>query len=444
MLAQLTTILTLVSGLADYQVLQRDANGSARAAITGTASAAGRLSCRIGEGAWQNIAELRPGDWRAELPPIAAGGPYMVRLRLEDAAGKTRAEIERREILVGDLWVLAGQSNMVGRAIIDESHTSHPLVRAFLQVGGWHVARDPLHEQRNGPKGTRLGAGLGLTFGKEMVRETGVPVGLIPCAQGGTSLEQWSPALASQGAASLYGNLLERVRLAGGRIAGVLWYQGENDSPPETAPTYGSRFEAFVPALRRDLGRPDLPFYYAQLSRYANPPAPYYENWNKIQEAQRLAESRIPGVRMVATIDLELGDPIHLGRPALERLGRRFARAVAGHGGPRVRDVYWASASEIRVRLEGAIGKIELGGPRVFGFEATSAGVPVALYYRAAADPSTGEIVLSVGSSRSLPEDLDLWYGHGLNPICNVVDGEDLALPAFGPWRIPPAPLAKP
>jgi sialate O-acetylesterase len=261
-------------------------------------------------------------------------------------------------------------------------------------------------------------------------------------------MEQWSPALAAQGSASLYGNLLGQVRLAGGRVTGVLWYQGENDTGPEPSAVYKAKFQALVARLRADLNRPDLPFFYAQLARYANLPAKFYAEWNVVQEAQRVSESDIPNARLVATVDLEMGDLIHLSRPSQDRLGRRFALAVQGKGGPRLAEARWDSPNELRLRLTGVNGGLRAPGGRVFGFEAVAAGDQRKIYFfQVSLDPAKGEVVILLNrdsAERTAPEAIDLWYGRGHDPICNLTDALDLALPAFGPVRLPPRPAAPP
>jgi len=347
-------------------------------------------------------------------------------------------------VYVGDLWVLAGQSNMVGRAKIDPSYNKDPRVRMLSVDGVWQQAAHPLHEPN------RPGAGPGLEFGVSLVRATNVPVGLIPCAKGGTSMAQWSPDLASQGTASLYGNLLHRVRGEGGRVAGIVWYQGENDTGAKPSALYKETFKQFIPKLRSDLGSANLPFYYAQLARYANYVAPrsgYYSEWNIVQEAQRILEGEVPNVHMVATVDLEHGDLIHLSRESLERVGRRFALAVQGKSGPRIASVRWESRQEIRVSITGATGKLVVSGGRVFGFQTTVGDQPGPFFFRANIDPATNEIVLRANrdsADRIAGDKIDLWYGRGLDPICNIVDSADLALPMSGPIRLPPRPPLPP
>jgi len=435
--------LVLAGGLSDSQVFQREANGTASPAINGTSATAGRLSYSRDGTSWQPLTTIPAGKWEARLPALPTGGPYTLRFRLEDSAGRQLGEVTRADVFVGDLWVLAGQSNMVGRARVLPAHETDHRVRMMALDGVWQLATHPLHAEVLPPGVTRPGTGPGLDFALAMVRKTGVPIGLLPCAKGGTSMAQWSPDLASQGTASLYGRLLERVRLAGGNITGILWYQGENDTGPKPAAVYKEKFQELVGRLRADLKRPELPFYYAQLSRYVNKPAEFYAHWNVVQEAQRTSEREVPNVRMVATIDLEMRDLIHISEGSQARLGRRFAHAVQGRGGPRLAEARWTSYNELRLRLTGVNGALQTAHGRIFGFEAlTPDGRRLPLFYRVAVDPATGEIVLNTNSVREDPPQIDLWYGHGHDPICTLTDSDDLALPAFGPFRLPPQPPA--
>ncbi len=440
--------ITFTGGLSDSQVLQRETNGTAAPVVTGKSDRPGRLQSRDARGQWSDVAPVRAGNWQAKLPALPTGGPHVVSVRVVDATGATAAEKTYRDVYVGDLWILAGQSNMVGRARIEEPYPRDPRVRLFSLQGEWQLAAHPLHEEPLPPGVTRPGHGPGLEFGRELARTLSVPIGLIACAKGGTSMAQWSPDAGGSGRNALYANLLAQVKLAGGKVAGVLWYQGENDTGAEPAAIYRTKFKEFVARLRADLGRPDLPFHYAQLGRLANEVQKFYAEWNVVREAQRLAEAEIPHARLVATVDLENGDYIHLGRESQDRLGRRFARAALGQGGPRFGDARWTSPNELRVRLSGVNGGLLAPGGRPFGFEVTTpAGQRRLVFFRTSIDAATGEIVLWANrdsTSRTAPEELELWYGRGHDPICNLTDALDLALPAFGPVRLPPRPAAPP
>ena len=171
-------------------------------------------------------------------------------------------------VFVGDLWVLAGQSNMQGVGDLIDVTPPHPRVMMLGMDGKWGQAEEPLHwlvdspdpvhsgdpktrEERSAQehKTRTKGAGLGLPFAVAMVESTGVPIGLVACAHGGTSMEQWNPAKKEEGGKSLYGSMLRQVQLAGGKVKGVLWYQGESDAngrglealSPRSSPTSSRR-----------------------------------------------------------------------------------------------------------------------------------------------------------------------------------------------------------
>src|SRR5205085_3361879 len=96
------------------------------------------------------------------------------------------------------------------------------------------------------------GTGVGLPFAVEMVRRSGVPVGLIPCAHGGSTMDQWDPRLKEKGGNSLYGSMLRRVRVNGGKVAGMLWYQGESEAFPSVVAEFQPKFENFIASIWAD------------------------------------------------------------------------------------------------------------------------------------------------------------------------------------------------
>ena len=157
-----------------------------------------------------------------------------------------------------------------------------------------------------------------------MVESTGVPIGLIASAHGGTSMEQWNPAKKEQGGNSLYGSMLRQVKLAGGKVRGVLWYQGESDAMGGGWKVFPKVFSDFIAAVRSDFGQPELPFYYVQIGRFVNGSDP--KGWNAVQDAQRVLVDRVPNTAVVSVIDLELDDGIHVGTQGLKRAGQRLAR----------------------------------------------------------------------------------------------------------------------
>jgi sialate O-acetylesterase len=452
--------LRVTGGVADDQVFQRDAQGRATIHLAGVAQGAdGRsVEARLSRKHqvvrdWAPLGKVAGGKWAGELSDVPAGGPYRIDLR----AGEGAAAVQN--VLIGDLWVLAGQSNMQGVGDLTNVELPHELVHLFDMADRWMVAEEPLHTlvsaadrvhwPRNAEKqperyeGERLkqymatrrkGAGLGLPFAVEMVRRTGVPVGLLACAHGGTSMAQWDPALKDQGGDSLYGSMLRRVEAAGGKVAGVLWYQGESDANPKAAPVFQEKFEQFVRSVREDFGMPDLPFYYVQIGRHVS--GQNVAEWNLVQESQRKAEAAMPRSGMAPAVDLALDDGIHVGTQDLKRLGRRLANLALDRTrrGPRPLAATFQNGM-VRVSFEQVNGRLVTAG-RVSGFSVHGAdGAALPLIFKAEIDPADPTaVLLHIGGK--LPEGASLRYGFGKDPYCNVRDAEDMAVPVFGPLPI--------
>ena len=280
--------LVVTKGLADDAVLQRRGD-TAGVIVEGTADVAGplrvtvsRRECPIDGWDGREVGSVSGGAWRAEIKGLPTGGPYIVEFSV---AGNQTESVSVRGVLVGDLWILAGQSNMEGVGDLIDVEPPSPYVHVLDMANRWHIAEEPLHWLCDSPdschcdvmgdaqkermayerKHRMKGAGLGLPFANEMFRQAGVPIGLLACAHGGTSMAQWNPELKGLGGGSLYGSMLNRLSAAGGKVAGVLWYQGESDANPDDAPRFAERFRKLVASVRADCGDPELPFLTVQL-----------------------------------------------------------------------------------------------------------------------------------------------------------------------------------
>ncbi len=368
---------------------------------------------------------------------------------------------------------------MEGVGFLSGALESDPHVLSFSSAGQWEVAREPLHMlshsytpinhklgrehmtpeelqasveewRTNDVKGRVMGAGLGLAFGRAMARATGETVGLIPAAHGGTSLEQWSADKKDEGIHSLYGAMLDRIERAGGDVRGVLWYQGESDCSPELAPTYGARLEAWIAALRKELGRPDMPFYVVQLGRLIVPTdnygpteeeLPHIQSWNEVRTALADLPKRVAHCAATTAIDLELSDVIHIDATGLIRLGERLARlALKTHPSPEVQSVRFAPVAgndAVDSYLLECSGASDGWAVRhnMAGFSLhTRDGMPhkslaVVDVSEVPGSPSTLRVLLSGRAD----EECLLAYGWGHAPICNAVTKSDMPLLAFAP-----------
>ncbi|NUN98550.1 MAG: sialate O-acetylesterase [Candidatus Omnitrophica bacterium] len=457
--------LTVTSGLADYQVFQRSATDTVTLRVEGEASTAGIIVATLSSDGKplegfekREIAQTGGGAWKGTLHGVPLGGPYTVSLTLVGAEGNPVGEVAFKGVLVGDLWLMAGQSNMQGYGDMVNVEPPSDRVNVFRMRGQWDVAVEPLHrlhesvdrvhrgeapmpsldESDTATARLQKGTGLGLPFAKQMVARTGVPVGLIPCAHGGTSMTQWDPKLRGNGGDSLYGSLLGALKAVGGRIAGVLWYQGEGDSGGDQPAMYTQRFTELIQALREDAGNPNLPFYYVQIGTFAHPNKALVPGWNSIQEQQRKLEETVPNTAVVASVDLPLDDLIHIGTEGLKRLGKRLANVAIGSPsrGPRL-DHLERAPGGLRVVFREGSGKLQTPRTRVSGFTIHDAsGEDLCLIYKQLVDPQNPNAVW-LGLVSDPPEGAQLWYGHGLAPFCNLADTEDMAVLVMGPIPIP-------
>ena len=186
---------------------------------------------------WVEVGRARNGRFEGRLQGLPAGGPYEITLRVRDQ-GAVSGTCAVRDLLVGDVWLLGGQSQMQGAGFFSENSRlePHAQVRALYMDDRWDVARDPLHNLEAAVDPVRAmidggpptcepfrQQGPGFSFGLDMQRRAGVPQGLIPCAHGGTSMRQWDPADVEHGGRSLFGAMVRRLRHAGGRVRGAIW-----------------------------------------------------------------------------------------------------------------------------------------------------------------------------------------------------------------------------
>lgn len=463
--------MKILHGLMPGQVLQRDVHGRAHARVRGSCKGSGIVEARIlkneralnGFG-WKPLGHADDGCFTLDLKGIPSGGPYRIEMRVV-AHSRVLACHAVENVFVGDVWILAGQSNMEGIGNMTAARKPHPMVRAFYMRDAWDIAADKLHHlpeavdrvhngYGKGPgrpskmvlaksrSGALKGAGPGHTFGIEMYKRTKVPQGLIACAHGGTSMAEWSPRLRDKGGDALYGAMLRRYAKLGQPIAGIVWYQGESDANRNDAPRYTKRMVDLVSAVRRDTGQPSLPWIMVQIGRHASMEDGSY--WNCIQEQQRMLTRHIKKIDVVPSVDLELDDGIHIGGEEQQMLGRRLARAadrlVHKARGVKPAIVFdditmqptsgftrGSGATSICVRYRNVTGKLESKGvPTGFSLH-DHAGRTLPYVYRTTLDGHM--VILHTQQSRIELEGVFLSYGHGRFPYCNIMDCDGMGLP---------------
>ncbi len=231
------------------------------------------------------------------------------------------------------LFILAGQSNMVGWAPVPEGEKSDPRVYVFSNDYRWRIASEPIEKAFNQvdkvSEDRIAGFGPSLAFAlSSLEHRPEIVIGLIPCAKNASAIIEWQKNLSDQ---SLYGSCLKRARAVSpmGQISGILFFQGEADaldpiqypSPEPYAKEWASLFSAFVTDFREDLDQPNLPVIYAQIGSNSAPEA--FINWDIVQEQQDSVS--LPMTAMIITDDLPLMDGVHFTTDSYRIIGKRFA-----------------------------------------------------------------------------------------------------------------------
>ena len=215
-------------------------------------------------------------------------------------------------------FLLIGQSNMAGRGDLNEAadiNTEHIKV---LRNGRWQPMFRPVNPDR-----AFSGTNLAESFAEAYANKYGVDVGLIPCADGGTSLEQWKEG------GLLFDNALFQARLASrtSTIAGVLWHQGEMDCADELSATYQPRFEAMMSSLRKELDLYDVPFLLGGLGDFLAdcPHDPHVHNYRKVNAQLEKTAKENPMTGFVSAEGLESkADQLHFNASSLHEFGLRY------------------------------------------------------------------------------------------------------------------------
>lgn len=474
----------------DYQVLQRNSDDQANcvAKLPAELSEAAELIVEVVDAQGRIVrrfratpVELGGGAKGVAIEGLAVGGPYAIEV---SAKGDALAPALRlRNVLVGDIWILGGQSNMFGLDAIEDELPALPYLN-MLDVmhiehdAHWSSATPPIHRippvfaggflKNQNPqfseeqvqailasKAPVGGIDCSYFFARRLYEESGVPIGLIPCAVGG-SLAIWNPDERDK---NRYGFVQHHVAAVGGRVKGLLFFQGEQDAifgdelqaatkPSEIGPlaTYGQEFAKFVLALRSDFAAPDMPAIYAQICRHHNGPPGRDKAWELVREIQRTIPESLDRAHCIPSIDLDVMDGIHLDGESLRRVGQRMAYVALPHvraGAPPRQEIKLRSVSvgatprpSIVVEFSGVSGRLLAPGrPTGLSLKQKSTGDLLDWIYKVefSADHPSQVILWSASPPN---DDVVLYYGAGVAPYCNVVDENDMAIPAFGPVHV--------
>jgi len=416
------------------------------------------------------------GRWQVTLPARPAGGPYTMTI-----AGQNTLTV--RDILVGDVWLASGQSNMelplrdknapapgayplIVNAEQEVSTANFPEIRQFTVKKS--VAYQPQAENEGynwqvaSPATAGSFSAVGYFFARDLYRRYGVPIGLISSPWGGTPAEAWVSPEALKQLPDFQARVISLAApttpekdpqntptvLYNGMIApllpyalkGVIWYQGESNVG--RAAQYRALFPALIRDWRARFGQPTLPFLFVQLANFTKTlPLPSPSDWAELREAQAQALA-LPGTGMAVAIDL--GDPDDIHPANKQDVGHRLALAArqVAYGD---KQVAAASPSFQRLTVSGGQARLtfanvgaglqlKTGSTMLQGFAV--AGADGQFHWAAATLTGPAEVVLTCVA---VPEPVAVRYDWADNPTGNLYSRE--GLPAI-PFRTdaPPRP----
>ena len=148
-------------------------------------------------------------------------------------------------------FLMLGQSNMAGRGFIDEVPPIYNERIQMLRNGQWQMMTEPINYDRP-VSGVSLAGSFADAWCRENQEDT---IGLIPCAEGGSSLDDWAIDKV------LFKHAISEAKFAmqTSELVGILWHQGESDSFNGNYKVYYEKLLVIIETLRKELNTPDIP-----------------------------------------------------------------------------------------------------------------------------------------------------------------------------------------
>ena len=301
------------------------------------------------------------GKWLVKLDPMPASAePRTLTVIAENPKSKIQNS-KFSDLLVGDVWLCSGQSNMRGQGVVaeDAAIANYPQIRVLNVNPGAdsYDAAEPT-ETFEGykaawelctPDAARHFSRVAFYFAEALHAQHRVPVGVIVSSYDGSFIEAWMPkdTLAALPEYSVGGSFRPAWNLSWGggqtpfirynahiaplapfALRGVLWYQGESNANALTSIRYRDLLTLMIRDWRRLFGNEALPFVAIQLHSFgkldtARPPSDRRETWIELEESQLAVARSVPHVGCAVTLDLTKEQSLH--PPDKKSIGRRAA-----------------------------------------------------------------------------------------------------------------------
>lgn len=321
-----------------HMVLQRNVN----IPVWGWASPGEKIEVSINK-AKRAITTKKDGRWMVKLPAMAEGGPFQMKIK------GSENQIVIKDILIGEVWLCSGQSNMVfqvRRSSNADKAIAESKISDLRLFNVWKNCQSKPENQLNkgewfisSPKRTPHFSAVAYFFGKEIHSKLKVPVGIITSAWSGTRIDTWIPKEGYKSSSTLKDIIKNKDSkqkkeenqpsvLFNGMInplipfpvRGIIWYQGEGNRGDGML--YADKMKALITSWRSLWHNKDMPFYFVQI-------APFKYTWGKpetlpeLWEAQNWVAKNIPHTAMAVINDLGDLKDIHPANKA--PVGKRLA-----------------------------------------------------------------------------------------------------------------------
>jgi sialate O-acetylesterase len=428
--------------------------------IWGTADAGKPVTIHFAD---QTITVEGGGKWRAMLDNLKSGGPYEMTISSGDE------KITLKNILVGEVWIASGQSNMQWPVKLSAdaektiAESANPMIRLLT------VPREPANEPRDlvnvawvecNPQTVPEFSAVAYHFARELQAKLGVPVGIINTSYGGTPAEAWTSRRALEAVAELKSLVSEPPAGATApqrptvlynamihplipyAIKGAIWYQGESNAG--RAFQYKTLFPTMIRNWRSDWGQGDFPFLFVQLAPFYKKNDPHPE-WAELREAQRLTVHAVPNTAMAVITDV--GDETDIHPKQKAPVGQRLALAALAlaynrpveYSGPEYASLA-VKGNQVVLSFDHVDGGLVAQGDKLEGF--TIAGKDQK-FHPAQAEIQGDKVIVS---SPDVPEPVAVRYGWAGYPVVNLANKAGLLASPFAtddfPWTTAPPPTA--
>lgn len=256
--------VSLPSVINSHMVLQRDMP----LPIWGWAEAGEKVSVSLA-GNTQTATTGDDGKWSVTLPAMKANAEP----RTLTVSGSNKITLE--DVLVGEVWVGSGQSNMEWQLqrSADPAEAiaaaQHPNIRLFhvKKVQKKEPANDvevTAHWNACTPKTIPAFSAVLYYFGRDLHEELDIPIGLINSSWGGSPIEPWT--VTAEGSGGMYNGMIAPLQPFA--VRGAIWYQGETNVIKKNGLAYFDRMKALIEGWRKTWNQ-DLPFYFVQIAPWS-------------------------------------------------------------------------------------------------------------------------------------------------------------------------------